>query len=162
MEKINYEIVEKLSEDSDVLKQLIKTVKSLSLFNGTSQMIPNKKILINTLGIQESRSSSAIENIYTTNNDVFETIALENELENPNAKEVINYSKAVIKASEFIKDRPISQRLLEDVQQLIEPQKAGVRRTPVQITNMKTGEVVHMPPPANELSSLLGDLLTCY
>lgn len=159
MDKINYKLVEELSSDVDILLQLIKTSSAIAGFSGTSQIIPNKSILINTLGIQESRSSSAIENIFTTNSDVYESMALGEKSTNVNAKEVINYTNAVIEASNYIKNRPITRSLLEEVQGIVEPTKKGIRKTQVHIGNPVTGEIVHMPPSTNEIEDLLDDLV---
>ncbi len=157
MDKINYELIEELNSDYQILIQLIKTTGAIKEFNGTSQIIPNKKILINTLGIQESKSSNEIENIYTTNSDIFESMAIEEEI--GNTKEIKNYNKAVVEASEYIKNRPITRSLLEQIQGILEPSKKGIRKNQVHIGNQSTGQVIHMPPSAEKLDELLEDLI---
>jgi Fic family protein len=43
---------------------------ALAELKGLASAIPNQGILINTLGLQEARDSSAIENIITTHDDL--------------------------------------------------------------------------------------------
>ncbi len=157
MKTIDYQTVKQLNQDIDILKQIIKTSSALARLNGTSKVIPNQNILINTLGIQESRNSSAIENIFTTNSEVFEHKIYDNQ--QGAAKEVLNYSKAVHKATESIKERPITIGLLEEIQSIIEPHKSGVRKIQVHIGNVDTNQIIHMPPKPNELLDLLTELI---
>lgn len=157
MKEIDYAIVKRLNDDIDILKQIIKTSSALAKLNGTSKIIPNQNILISTLGIQESRNSSAIENIFTTNSEVFEHLIYDNQ--QGAAKEVLNYSKAVHKATKSIKERPITIGLLEEIQSVIEPHKSGVRKIQVHIGNVDTNQIIHMPPKPNELFNLLTELI---
>lgn len=157
MKAIDYQIVKQLNDDVDILKQIIKTSSALARLNGTSKVIPNQNILVNTLGIQESRNSNAIENIFTTNSEVFEQKLYATSV--GAAKEVLNYSKAVHKATESIKQRPITLALLEEIQGIIEPHKSGIRKIQVHISNVDTNQIIHMPPQPNELSDLLTELI---
>jgi len=47
--------------------------------------------LINTLGLQEAKDSSAIENIVTTHDELFKDEVLPDGLASPSAKEVLCY-----------------------------------------------------------------------
>ncbi|MCA1753365.1 MAG: hypothetical protein LC641_01430 [Spirochaeta sp.] len=55
-----------------VLKQLSLASRNLAELKGVAASIPNEGILINTLGIQEAKDSSAIENIVTTHDDLYQ------------------------------------------------------------------------------------------
>lgn len=157
MKNIDYQLAIELSNDIEILKQISKTTGALALASGTANIIPNKNILINTLGIQESRSSNEIENIFTTNSEVFEGMATGNEI--GNSKEILNYSNAVKAAKKHISERPITLRMLEEIQSYVEPVKSGVRKSQVHIGNVNTGEIIHMPPAPNEVISYLDDLV---
>jgi len=50
-------------ETKKVLKRLPKAHAALAELKGIAQTIPNQNILINTLGLQEAKDSSEIENI---------------------------------------------------------------------------------------------------
>jgi Fic family protein len=45
--------------------------RALAELKGMSKSIPNQTILINTLGLQEAKDSSAVENIITTHDDLY-------------------------------------------------------------------------------------------
>ncbi len=53
-------------ETREVLKQLLLSHRHLAELKGIVKTIPNEQILINTLSLQEAKSSSEIENIVTT------------------------------------------------------------------------------------------------
>ncbi len=58
-------------ETIPILKALNKASRSLAELKGEVRTIPNENILINTLTLQEAKESSAIENIVTTQDDLF-------------------------------------------------------------------------------------------
>ena len=60
-------------ETKKVLKNLPSAHAALAELKGIASKIPNQNILINTLGLQEEKDSSAIENIITTNDDLYKS-----------------------------------------------------------------------------------------
>ena len=58
-------------ETREVLKQLSLSHRHLAELKGIVKTIPNEQILINTLSLQEAKSSSEIENIVTTHDDLY-------------------------------------------------------------------------------------------
>ena len=60
-------------ETKNVLKKLNEAHRALAEFKGLVSSIPNENILINTLGLQEAKDSSEIENIITTHDDLYNT-----------------------------------------------------------------------------------------
>jgi Fic family protein len=55
----------------DILKQLNAASRSLAELKGVAGSMPNQGILISTLGLQEAKDSSEIENIITTQDELF-------------------------------------------------------------------------------------------
>ncbi|MEY2655236.1 MAG: hypothetical protein RLZZ524_2264, partial [Pseudomonadota bacterium] len=55
----------------DILKALARSSRQLAELKGLAASIPNQAILINTLGLQEAKDSSEIENIVTTHDELF-------------------------------------------------------------------------------------------
>lgn len=53
-------------ETKAVLKRLNAVRAALAGLNGVAESIPNERIILNTLSLQEAKDSSAIENIVTT------------------------------------------------------------------------------------------------
>ncbi len=54
-----------------ILKRLASASRKLAELKGIAASIPNQGILINTLGLQEAKDSSEIENIVTTHDELF-------------------------------------------------------------------------------------------
>ena len=63
--------LEKDIETKNVLKKLNEAHRALAELKGLVSSIPNENILINTLGLQEAKDSSEIENIITTHDDLY-------------------------------------------------------------------------------------------
>lgn len=59
---------------------------------GAAATIPNESVLIDTLGLQEAKDSSAIENIITTEDDLFQGDAVSGHFPSAAAKEVHHYA----------------------------------------------------------------------
>ncbi|MCI0501544.1 MAG: Fic family protein, partial [Epsilonproteobacteria bacterium] len=90
-----------------ILKQLTLSHKALAELKGFADQIPNKEILINSLTLQEAKDSSEIENIITTQDELFEALAVETMHISDNIKEVLNYRKALKFGFEQLKIRDI-------------------------------------------------------
>ena len=58
-------------ESNRVLRLLVEAHRNLAELKGVARTIPNENILISTLTLQEAQSSSAIENIITTQDELF-------------------------------------------------------------------------------------------
>lgn len=147
-------------ETKRVLKQLARSHKALAELKGFSDMIPNKNILINSVTINEAKDSSAIENIITTHDELFKAMSQEN-YKNPAAKEVVNYRTALWHGYELVKEKQLlTTNMIVEIQQLIEKNRAGIRKLPgTVLKNEATGEVVYTPPSGEEeILSLMGNL----
>ena len=78
-----------------ILKQLNNSSRKLAELKGIAASIPNQGILINTLGLQEAKDSSEIENIVTTHDELFKAEVLSESSPNAAAKEVQRYRQAL-------------------------------------------------------------------
>lgn len=138
-------------DTKNILLQLKKSHKALAELKGYADTIPNKNILINAITINEAKDSSAIENIITTHDELFKGMSNES-IATPEAKKVINYRTAVWRGYELIKNNGfISTNMIIEIQQLIESNRAGLRKLPgTVLINDATGEVVYVPPSGEE------------
>ncbi len=84
-------------ETKKVLKALPSAHAALAELKGIALTIPNQEILINTLGLQEAKDSSAIENIITTHDDLYKSELNLTAIKSTQAKEVQNYISALKK-----------------------------------------------------------------
>lgn len=147
-------------ETKRVLKQLIRSHRALAELKGFADTIPNKNILINAVTINEAKDSSEIENIVTTYDDLFKAMSQVN-YNSPAAKEVVNYRTALWHGYEMVKAREIlTTNMIVEIQELIERNRAGIRKLPgTVLLNETTGEVVYAPPAGEEtILSLMSNL----
>src|SRR3954462_11688235 len=82
-------------ETTAILKRLAAASRNLAELKGVAASIPHQGILINTLGMQEAKDSSAIENIVTTHDELFKDDAFPEDAASPAAKEVLRYRQAL-------------------------------------------------------------------
>jgi len=98
---------------------------------GIAETIPNKNILINTLGLQEAKNSSAIENIITTHDDVYKSNLNLNGFKSLNAKEVQNYISALKRGFSLVsKNKILKNNDIIKIQFELEKKTAGFRKLP--------------------------------
>ena len=137
---------------------MLKTRTELGELNGYSYSLPNPLLLLSPAVIKESVASSNIENINTTMEEALQAqLFPEAEQKKPD-KEVLRYRDAIMWGFENLKKIPISTRLILGIQKKLLPdQNPGYRKTQNQIVNNGTGAVIYTPPPANDLSRLLGN-----
>src|SRR5579859_2035416 len=82
-------------ETAPVLKALARAHRYLAELKGRASTIPNQGILIDTLSLQEAKASSEIENIVTTQDELFRLNAFPENPSSPAAKEVARYRNAL-------------------------------------------------------------------
>lgn len=83
-------------ETKAVLKQLNKSNKILAELKGLAATISNEQILISSLTLQEAKESSEVENIVTTQDDLYRaSVSINQELLSAATKEVLNYREAL-------------------------------------------------------------------
>ncbi len=135
-------------ETKKVLKSLPSAHAALAELKGIASTIPNQNILINTLGLQEAKDSSAIENIITTHDDLYKTELNLDAFKSLNAKEVQNYISALKKGFEPTSESGLlTNRTILQIQGKLENNKAGFRKLPgTALKNTSTGETVYTPP----------------
>jgi len=135
-------------ESKSVLKKLTLAHRALAEFKGIASTIPNENILINTLALQEAKDSSAVENIITTDDELFKSELNFEGLQTIAAKEVQNYASALKKGYALVREYGLltNNHILE-IQKTLELNEAGYRKVPgTNLKNASTGEVVYTPP----------------
>ncbi len=140
--------IERDIETKKVLKKLTSAHRALAELKGVASTIPNENILINTLGLQEAKDSSAIENIITTHDDIYKANLNFEGFKSLNAKEVQNYISALKKGFALISKKQIlTNNDLIEIQSELEKNRAGFRKLPgTALKNATTGETVYTPP----------------
>src|SRR5438477_10582055 len=98
-------------ETTGILKKAILANRKLSELKGAVKSIPNQGILVQGIVLQEARLSSEIENIVTTNDELYRAAADEKMTDNLHAKEVLLYRQALWHGFKFIKKKPLATNL---------------------------------------------------
>lgn len=150
-------------ETKAVLKKVAAARSALAELKGAVTSIPNETILINTLSLQEAKDSSAIENIITTHDELYQSDAIAKKFKSIAAKEVQSYALALRNGFETVKKQGfISNNHILQIQSMIEDNGAGFRRLPgTALKNDLTGEIVYTPPQSyDEIVALMSNLET--
>jgi Fic family protein len=143
-----------------LLKKLALASRKLAELKGVAASIPNQAILINTLGMQEAKDSSAIENIVTTHDELFKDDAFPESAVNPAAKEVLRYRQALRIGFEQVHETGLlTNNHILQIQAELEQNNAGFRKLPGTALKNDLGETVYTPPQSQEIiTDLMGDL----
>jgi Fic family protein len=148
-------------ETKKVLKALPAAHAALAELKGIASTIPNQSILINTLGLQEAKDSSAIENIITTHDDLYKSGLNLDASKSLEAKEVQNYISALKHGFDLISEnRLLTNNMILKIQEILEDNNAGFRKLPgTALKNAATGETIYNPPQDyGEISRLMTNL----
>ena len=135
-------------ESRAVLKKAIAANKAVAELKGAGELIPNQLVLIQALGLQEAKLSSEIENIVTTNDELYRAFADDGQRTNPHTKEVLRYKDAIWHGYNAIRkeNSPLATRLFEEIFQIIKETTAGVRCSPGTKLANPQRETIYTPP----------------
>lgn len=137
----------KFIETISVLKKLPGARAALAELKGMCSQIPNPKILLNTLVIREAKASSEIENIFTTDDELYKAISSKHESDDPAIREVINYREAAWTSFQKLQNqKKFDTDLLEMIYRKIKNEQDSFRQKNVRIANENTGETIYTPP----------------
>jgi Fic family protein len=147
-------------ETTEILKAVASTSRQLAELKGFASSIPNQGILINTLGLQEAKDSSAIENIVTTHDELFRGSLFPDEPSTLAAKEVARYAGALRTGFGAVLEHGLltTAHILR-IQEVLEPSQPGFRKLPGTVLRAAAGEIVYTPPQnPDDIVRLMSDL----
>lgn len=146
-------------ETVPVLKALNRASRALADLKGQARTIPNQGILIDTLALQEAKASSEVENIVTTQDELFQADVFPGDPKSPAAKEVARYRDALRLGHQRLLETGglIPNSTLIDMFRLLKGRDDGFRATPgTTLKNERNGEIVFVPPQdANKIVGLM-------
>ena len=149
----------KLAEDTRVAIEILRyAVKTL----------PDPNILLDTLALQEAKASSNVENIVTTNDDLYRGVVFEDYT--AEAKEVSNYKEALFEGHTRLQEKGlISMSDIEQINHPVNKKQRGIRTNLpnfgdlTRIANQRSNgeqEIIYTPPHGKDLlQQLLIDML---
>lgn len=139
-------------ETTAVLKATVSASRALARLDGACKRLPDPTMLINLVPLMEAQASNEIENIVTTNDELFRAAngALENVT--PPVKEALRYREALRAGFESLQSRPITTRTAIDICSHIHGRTAVIRDQPgTFIGNPSTGHRVYTPPEGRDV-----------
>jgi Fic family protein len=134
-------------ETKEILRKTISAGRALAQLNGTLLNLPNPTLFLDTIYLQEAKASSEVENIITTNDELYKSLVADKKIENLATKEVLSYKEALWLGLEQLKTKPfITTNLCISIVQCIKQNSASIRVTPgTTLANIQS-EVIYTPP----------------
>ncbi|TAE33992.1 MAG: Fic family protein [Cytophagales bacterium] len=138
----------------EVYEQLAWAKEALGRLQGRSVAIPNQGLLINSISLQEAKASSAIENIFTTDDELYQAFSEATiEQASESTKEVLRYREALWHGFEYLNRQPgFSTDYFVQVFQEIKQSSEGIRPPFSQVyirqggSGSNVGKPVYTPP----------------
>jgi Fic family protein len=151
-----YNSLPKLPPNSDfqtleIMNKVVTASRKLAGLNGALNLIPDPWILFNSISLQEARVSSEIENIVTTQAELYEASVSEASNTSPASKEVQNYHRALLDNGPEAFERGISVNTVTNIMRTIRGVDDDIRIDGAKIANPDTGEVFYTAPEGEEL-----------
>lgn len=144
----------------EVLVEWGLATRALAELNKNVLRLPNPNILINTISLQEAKSSTEIENIFTTEDELYKAISdsINEQNATPNTKEVLRYREALWAGYADIKTKNrIDLDAIIKIYQKVKNTTQGVRPPQSQVvikrgnSELRPGEVIYTPPRGKEV-----------
>lgn len=139
-------------ETKQVLRKTISAGRALAQLNGTLLNLPNPTLFLDTIYLQEAKASSEVENIITTNDELYKSLVADKKVENSATKEVLSYKEALWLGLEELKTKPfITTNLCVKIVQCIKQNSASIRVTPGTTLSNTQGKVIYTPPSSEKV-----------
>jgi Fic family protein len=141
--------------DKEILLKWGYASRSLAELNKNMLRIPNPLMLINTISLQEAQNSTAIENIFTTEDELYKAVSdtVKEDYASPSTKEVLKYRESLWKGySSLLKQKKLDASVAIKMFQQIKSTRQGIRAPQSQVvikrgeSAFRSGEVVYTPP----------------
>jgi Fic family protein len=145
-------IRQELYQTIDILEKLVDAKAALARLQGRSVVIPNQGLLINTISLQEAKISSAIENIFTTDDELYKAYSDHN-TETGASKEVLRYREALWSGYNYLNntgkfDQTYFIQVFQEIKQTTDVIRPDFLNTSVKqgSTGPNAGQVIYTPP----------------
>jgi len=153
-------IDERLYKKVEIYEQLGKAKEALALLAGRSVAIPNQALLINSITLQEAKDSSAIENVFTTEDDLYQAFSDDkfDDTVSASTKEVLRYREAVWQGFEYLQEKgQFDIDYFVNLYQEIKETKDGIRPSFAQTyirqggSGPNAGKRIYTPPKGKDV-----------
>ncbi|HZY35358.1 MAG TPA: Fic/DOC family N-terminal domain-containing protein [Mucilaginibacter sp.] len=144
-----------IENDVEILKKLVSASRALAAVNSSVLRLPNPFMLVNTIALQEAKTSTEIENIFTSDDELYKAISdtIQEKSANVATKEVLRYREALWEGYRLIKEKnTIDQDCIISIFRQIKNTSAALRSPQSQTTikrgqrEFRAGEIIYTPP----------------
>ncbi len=153
----------------ELLKAVNKANKAVAELKGLAKKLPNQTMLINTIVLREAKASTEIENIFTTDDELYKAFTAEDDQLKGNTKEVLRYREALWLGFNTIKEKTVfDTNSLIGIYREIKQANDGIRPPQTETVIKKRGSgllggsVVYTPPRGEKIISQKLDNLLDY
>lgn len=160
-----------IENNPNILKRLVSASRALATVNGNLNRLPNPLMLVNTLALQEAKTSTEIENIFTTEDELYKAItdtSKESNI-NPATKEVLKYREALWAGYKALQEnQKVDAKLIKQICNQIKETTSGYRPPQAQVvikrgeSEFRSGEIIYTPPRMEGLIETLIENLIEY
>jgi Fic family protein len=160
-----------IDDDIDILKKLVSASRALATVNINVIRLPNPFMLVNTIALQEARTSTEIENIFTTEDELYKAVSDNRSEEKSDlaVKEVLRYREALWAGYRVMTETKIlNLHSLLSIFRQIKNTTSGIRPPQANVvirkgqSELQPGEVIYTPPRGIEIVERLVDNLISY
>ena len=137
----------------ELMQAVNKANKALAELKGFAKKLPNQSMLVNTISLREAKASSEIENIFTTDDELYKALSGNDSGLKGNAKEVLRYRQALWEGYNDIQEKGVfDTNIMIKIYQQIKEVKDGIRPSHTETTIKKRGSgslggnIVYTPP----------------
>ncbi|MCK4344556.1 MAG: Fic family protein [Bacteroidales bacterium] len=146
-------IRKELYQTIEILEKLGDAKAALARLHGRSAIIPNQGLLINTISLQEAKISSAIENVFTTDDELYKAYSDQNTETTGASKEVLRYREALWSGYNYLQktgqfDQDYFIQVFQEIKQTTEGIRPDFLNTTIKQggTGPNAGQVIYTPP----------------
>lgn len=133
-------------ETRRILKACIEARAAVAELKQAAELIPNQAMLINTIPLLEAKDSSAIENIVTTTDKLFQFAQGDGHAD-PATKEALRYRSALRAGFRSLTRQPLCTSTAVEICRTLKGVDLDIRKVPgTQLLNDRTGAVIYTPP----------------
>jgi len=159
-----------IEDDIVILKKLVTASRALASVNSAVLRFPNPTMLVNTIALQEAKTSTEIENIFTNEDELYKAISdtIQEGKANASTKEVLRYREALWQGfSKMNENQGINLEVILGIFQAVKNTSSGYRSPASQTvikrgnSEFRSGEIVYTPPRGEKLiQNLMQNLLS--
>lgn len=158
-----------IENNPKILQKLVLASRALATVNGNLNRLPNPLMLVNTIALQEAKTSTEIENIFTTEDELYKAISDTKQKENinPATKEVLKYREALWAGYNALhENKKIDEALIKCIFNQIKDTTSGYRPPQAKVvikrglSEFRSGDIIYTPPTKDgKIESLMGNLV---